>query len=509
MAGTTTVDSGSAALEVRSIEKRYSGVAVLRGVSVVVHPGEIVGLVGHNGAGKSTLLRTISGAIRPDGGSILIDGVERSFASPADAHTAGVATVYQELSLLPNLTVTQNVFLGSELRSGGILRQSAMRSATRDLTERFGLDIDPDRKVRDYPVAIRQLLEVAIATSRDARYLLLDEPTTSLEGQQVDRFLETIRSLAAGGLGIVLVDHKLEELYAVADRIVALVDGQLRIDADVAKVPRDEVVKAIAGHAMEHKPARERGAAHIGDPTAEPTVKVTALRTPKLASVSLEARSGRVLGLYGLVGSGRTEFLRTLLGLDPVIGGSIALGGAPFRPRDPAQARRAGIVYLTEERKIDGIVPELDSGTNVMLPVLRQFRRFGFLDKPRIRATAHELMESLSVRGDRNGPIVRLSGGNQQKILLARALAQKPQILLLDEPTKGVDLGVKAEIHRIITRLAHDDGLTVIVVSSEEDEICEVADDVVVFSNGSATGELLAAENLTPADLRAAAWDAA
>ncbi len=509
MTETTTGTPASGSLEVRSIQKRYSGVPVLRGVSVVVRPGEIVGLVGHNGAGKSTLLRTMSGAIRPDGGTIVVDGEDRSFSSPADAHAAGIATVYQELSLLPNLTVTQNVFLGSELRRGGILRAQEMREETLRITKRFGLEVDPDRKVRDYPVAIRQLLEVAIATSRDARYLLLDEPTTSLEGTQVDRFLETVRGLASDGLGIVLVDHKLEELYAVADRIVALVDGELRIDARVADVPRDEVVKAIAGHAVEHLPARERGSESPGDPLAAPTIRVSGLRTRHLTSIDLEARAGRVLGLYGLVGSGRTEFLRTLLGLDPILSGTIEVDGAAFRPRRPGQAHRAGIVYVTEERKIDGIIPELDSGTNVMLPVLEQHQRFGFLDRRAIRARASALMDELRVRGDRSSPVVRLSGGNQQKILLARALAQKPRILLLDEPTKGVDLGVKSEIHRMITRLAHEDGLTVIVVSSEEDEICEVADDVIIFASGTATGDVLQTEGLTPADLREAAWAAA
>lgn len=508
MVETTTATPGSG-LEVRDIEKRYSGVPVLMGVSVVVRPGEVVGLVGHNGAGKSTLLRIIAGAIRPESGEIVVDGVPRSFASPADAHAAGIATVYQELSLLPNLTVMQNVFLGTELRSGIVLKRSEMRKQTRELTERFGLELDPDRAVSSYPVATRQLLEVAIATSRNARFLLLDEPTTSLEGRQVDRFLGTVRDLAASGLGIVLVDHKLDELYAVADRIVALVDGQLRIDAEVGTVARDEVIRAIAGHAAVHKTARDRGASTAGSATAAPTVRVEQLCTPMLQSVTLAARAGRVLGLYGLVGSGRTEFLRSLLGLDPVLSGTIEIDSMSFRPRDPGKARRAGIVYVTEERKRDGIVPQLDSGTNVMLPVLSSFSRAGFLDRRRIGARSRQLMDELSVRGDRSAPVVRLSGGNQQKVLLARALAQSPRILLLDEPTKGVDLGVKAEIHRMIIRLAHDDGLTVIVVSSEEDEICEVADDVVIFASGTTDGSVLAAETLTPADLRAAAWDAA
>jgi ABC-type sugar transport system ATPase subunit len=350
MERTATVDSTSnaGALEVRDIEKRFAGVPVLRGVSVTVRPGEVVGLVGHNGAGKSTLLRIISGAHRHDAGQLLVGGVEQSFGSPADAHDAGIATVYQELSLLPNLTVAQNAFLGVELRKGGILQRAEMARQTRELTDSFGLDVDPDRKVSAYPVATRQLLEVAIATRRGAKFLLLDEPTTSLEGAQVERFLATVRDLAAQGFGIVLVDHKLEELYAVASRIVALVDGGIRIDAPVSDVSRDDVIQAIAGHAIEHTAVRDRVALN---PTAEksPSLRATGVRTRALRSVSLEAHAGRVLGLYGLVGSGRTEFLRTLIGLDPVLGGEIQINGAPYRPRNPGRAARDGIIYVTEE----------------------------------------------------------------------------------------------------------------------------------------------------------------
>lgn len=510
MERTATVDStsNSGALEVRDIEKRFAGVPVLRGVSVAVRPGEVVGLVGHNGAGKSTLLRIISGAHRQDAGQILIGGSEVSLGSPADAHEAGIATVYQELSLLPNLTVAQNAFLGDELRTRGILDRAAMRDQTRELTESFGLDVDPDRKVRDYPVATRQLLEVAIATRRGARFLLLDEPTTSLEGAQVERFLATVRDLASQGFGIILVDHKLEELYAVANRIVALVDGGIRIDSAVSEVSRDDVIQAIAGHAIEHTAVRDRIAVRPVSETA-PALRVSGLRTKSVQSVTLEAHAGRVLGLYGLVGSGRTEFLRSLLGLDPVLAGSIELSGVPYRPRNPGQAGRHGIVYVTEERKIDGIVPLLDAGANVTLPVVSQFTRAGFLQGARLREIATERMNQLSVLGDRSGPVERLSGGNQQKVLLARALAQGPRILLLDEPTKGVDLGVKAQIHRMIVNLAHDDGLTVIVVSSEEDEICEIADDVVIFSHGSTHDDVLDAATVTPTDLRTLAWSAA
>ena len=419
---TTTETQADRGLAVRGIVKRFAGVTVLRGVSVVVRPGEVVGLVGHNGAGKSTLLRTISGAIRPDGGEIRVDGAAKSFTSPADAHAAGIGAVYQELSLLPNLTVMQNAFLGTERSKGGILRRAEMRAETARIAESFGLDVDPERKVADYPVATRQLLEIAIVTSHNARYLLLDEPTTSLEGHRVDHFLEQVRGLAQSGLGIILVDHKLDELYAVADRVVALVDGELRIDAKVSEVPRAEVVRAIAGADLDVERAQSQHGTEPKPRTSKPTVDVQNLITPDLHGLSLQAHPGRVLGLYGLVGSGRTEFLRALSGLDRVITGDVRIDGQPYRPKNPRRARKAGIVYVTEERKSDGIVPQLDSTVNIMLPVLEQFTRLGFLNGAAIDEKADELMDRFAVRGNRGAPVVRLSGGNQQKIVLALSL---------------------------------------------------------------------------------------
>lgn len=530
---TTTSTGTPAGLSVRGIIKRYASVTVLHGVSVDVRPGDVVGLVGHNGAGKSTLLRTISGATTPDEGQIVVDGHAAAIDSPSAAIGAGIATVYQELSLLPNLTVAQNVYLGAEKARAGLLRREEMRTGARELVASFGIDVDVDRKLGDYPVATRQMLEIAVATHREAKYLLLDEPTTSLEGGQVDRLLEVVRSLAADrGLGIVFVDHKLDELYAVCNRVVALVDGRVRIDARVDEVSRHDVVAAIAGDeaaqvddrlragdrpqdlAPEAHDAPEQAAAAdvrrwLPAASGGPVLRVRDLEAPGVQGVSFTAQPGRVLGLYGLVGAGRTEVLRALVGLSPITGGSVELDGTAFQPGNPARAQRAGVVYVTEERKSDGIVPALDSPMNVALPVLRRYRRAGLLDKGRMLREADELLGQLRVRGDRRGPVVSLSGGNQQKVLLARAIAQHPRVLMLDEPTKGVDLGVKAEIHRIVRSLAHDAGLTVLLVSSEEEEICDVADDIVVVSQGRSTGETLPAEHRTPQALRHAAWAAA
>ncbi len=540
MDGPATGEAPRAGLRADGIIKRYGGVPALSGATIAVRPGEVVGLVGHNGAGKSTLLKTLAGAIRPDAGTISIDGSPVALTGPAAALHAGISTVYQELSLLPNLTVTQNVFLGKEIRRGGQLAKDQMRAAARELVGRFRVDVDVDRRLGDYPVATRQLLEIAIATQRGSRFLLLDEPTTSLEGEQVHRLLDTIQELARDtGIGILLIDHKLDELYAVAHSVVALVDGRVRISGPVTSVERADVIRAIAGdeaavHLLEAGQYDEVAAADAGEiehklledlspeqaetisrrttlapPSGSPSIRIRNLRTAALADVTLSAYPGRVLGLYGLIGSGRTELLRALVGLDRIDGGSIELDGRPFAPGSPARASRSGVVYLTEERKVDGIVPGLDSPMNVVLPILREFTTFGVLNRRAMARSATEYMDMLQVRGNRAAPVVSLSGGNQQKVLLARALAQKPRLLLLDEPTKGVDIGVKSEIHRLLRSLAHDQGMTVIVVSSEEEEILDVSDDVATFAGGRCDGTTQLVTELSLVQLRQAAWDAA
>ncbi|CAL8969500.1 Ribose import ATP-binding protein RbsA [Propionicimonas sp. T2.31MG-18] len=500
-------------LQAVGIRKLFAGVPALDGVDLTLTAGKVVGLVGHNGAGKSTLLKVLSGAYQPDGGELLIGGQKVAHHSPAAAIEAGISTVYQELSLLPNLTIAENTFLGRELRKGGRLDKKGMRESAQQLVDRFGIEADAGRLVGEYPVATRQLLEIAIATSRNAKFLLLDEPTTSLEGDQVEPLLKMVRGLATNeGLGIVFINHKLDELFAISDEVVALVNGKVQIRGTTDKVNRAEVIKAIAGSELPEKD--DSGATHAAtkaDPNAvrDVVLSVTGLHSAELNGVDLEASSGRILGIYGLVGSGRTEFLRTLIGLLPPTSGSITLFGNDYRPSDPADAQRHGVVYLTEERKIDGIVPGLDSITNAVLPIVGQHTRAGLLDHRKLREIATDLLTQLGIRGNIHAPVVTLSGGNQQKVLLARALAQKPRILLLDEPTKGVDIGVKAEIHQLLRTLAHEDGLAVIMVSSEEEEILEVSDDVVTFVLGSCDGQEIPAGQLSVQGLRHKAWEAA
>ncbi len=496
---------GANFLEARNITKGYSGVPVLLGVSLTLAPGEVVGLVGHNGAGKSTLLKVLSGAHRPSGGQLLIDGEETTFHSPADAIEQGVSTVYQELSLLGNLTVAQNIWLGRELRGPtGMLDTATMNAKAEELVKEFGIDVEVDRKVGQYPVAVRQLLEIAIASSKKTRYLLLDEPTTALEGEQISELLSYIRALAVErGIGVLIINHKLDELYEVADRITALMNGRLVIDSPVARANRAEVVAAIAGHDHADKGAARSSGTELPHETV---LQVEDLHAPMLRGVSFSARSAEILGIYGLGGSGRSETLRAIAGITPASSGTVRAKGEEFRPRRPKDSMKRKIAFLTEERKTDGIVPQMSGLLNAALPVLSTYAPFGWLNGTQMRTRTREMLTELDLKGDPGAPVVSLSGGNQQKVLIARALAQEPDILLLDEPSKGVDIGAKSEIHRLLRSLAHEKGKAVVMVSSEEEEILDVADQVLVFAEGRVVAGPLPVEDVTISELRSLAW---
>lgn len=493
-------------LRTDKVAKYYVGVPALSDVSVAIHPGEIVGLIGHNGAGKSTLLKIFSGAHPHDEGQLLLDGKPVKFSSPADALKQGVATVYQELSLLPNLTITENIWLAREARTPFGVDKRLMRKKAQDIVDRFNINMDVDRHLYRYSVAQRQLLEIAIAATRGAKYLLLDEPTTALEGEQIDQLLDYIKQLAIDeNLGVLIVNHKLDELYRICDRIVALVDGGVVTDAKADEVSHDEVVSLIAGEEVAPATSEDpqsKESIRIG----ETALKVSDLVTSVHSGVSLEVHKGEILGIYGLIGSGRTEFLRTLIGLYPVESGYVNLFDQDYTPISPKNAMKQGLVYLTEERKHDGIVRHMNSVLNVALPVAHQYTKAGWLQTKEMKRSALDLLDKLALRGNPYNPIVSLSGGNQQKVLLARALIQQPSVLLLDEPTKGVDIGVKTEIHRLLKRMAHDNNLAVIVVSSEEEEILDVSDTVTVFANGQTLIEPQPVSNFTTSKLRALAW---
>jgi ABC-type sugar transport system ATPase subunit len=507
--------SASQGLVVSGVSKSYGATKALSDVNLAIPPGKVVALIGHNGAGKSTLLRALSGAEVPDEGTISLDGKAVQFRSPGDASAVGIACVYQELSLINELTVAENLFLGAEKLVGPLLNRRAMNKAADDLCAEYGIVAAGADLVARLPVAQRQLLEVVRAIHRDAKYLLLDEPTTALEQHQIDELLAIIRRLASErGIGVLFIDHKLNEVYAVASHIVGLANGRIVLAGDVQDVAVEDVVEAIVGEGANQRlksasgfeaSADTRSRVDVNGPSGPTAFEVHGLRGNGLVGIDLKVHAGEILGIYGLVGSGRSRFLRTVYGAEPTPEGAMLLAGKPFNPRSPSDSIDQGIAFLSEERKSDGFIPQMTSIENIIMPVLQRYLRIGVLNWTALKRAAESALSSIPILGDVREPITSLSGGNQQKALFARALLQSPRLLLLDEPTKGVDIGAKAEIYEIIRQLAAQ-GRSVLLVSSEEEELIEVADRVVVFRNRACDGHAIAAADLTVADLRRHAW---
>jgi ABC-type sugar transport system ATPase subunit len=528
-------------MRVSGLYKSYNSNMVLKDINVSFSSGQIHALVGHNGAGKSTLLRMLAGVERPDTGDILIDQRSVKFFSPRDAYNHGIACVYQELRVIDHLTAADNMFLGQEPRRGLFLDRSAMWKAATAILNKYGLNIAPDIKVSRLSHAQKQLLEIISALQRDAKFLFLDEPTTSLEFHQIDLFLETIRRIAnEQNVGIILVTHKLNEVYTVADNIHVLCDGELVLSGGTSDTPRTEVIRYVVGNtgtttfthtvstdntgtdntgtdatgtdgtastrtadtSEQTTPDTAAGRQRSIDGRDGPILEVRNLTTRFIHDISVSVNPGQIIGIYGLVGAGRTEFLRALYGLDKVISGEIRIDGKPFTPREPRHAIARGIAFLTEDRRVNGFIPQLDSIANAALPVYSRYARAGFIRRRRLRRVVWEELQGLQVRGDVNRPMKFLSGGNQQKILFARAALQEPAILLLDEPTKGIDIGIKDEIYQIIRRWADAKRVGIIVVSTEEEEILKVSHDVMVFTGGSCRKGLIPTKNISATDLR-------
>lgn len=501
-------------LEAKNIVKTFGDTRALGGVDLELRSGEVHGLVGHNGAGKSTLLRIFSGSLRPDSGKIVRDAENVIFHTPSDALRRGVATVYQELSLLPNLTVAENTFLGSEKVALGTLKRRTMEQETEQLLRRFDLNVSPTRTLGELSIAQRQLIEIAVAVHRSADFLLLDEPTSSLEANQVERTLAWLKDLAEKEhIGMLFIGHKIDELLSICSKITVLADGLVQLHKNRNEFDRSDIIAAVMGKQKnsskdssfsvpEYSDAKS-DEENVGNETA---IRITNLRSNYLQGITLEAKRNRVLGLYGLVGSGRSRFLRTLIGIGSFSHGEVQLLNKPYKPLNPRDAYSKGVVFVTEDRKIDGFIPEMSAKKNTMLPVLREYEKMGWLDLNALDKEASRVLNELNVLGDMNGSMAQLSGGNQQKVLFARAIRQRPKILLLDEPTKGVDVGAKAEIYRLIHHLTRSMGICVVMVSSEEQEILQVADDVAVFRHGACDGKIYDPSLLDEAELRALAW---
>ncbi|MDX3925855.1 MAG: sugar ABC transporter ATP-binding protein [Shinella sp.] len=484
------------------ITKSFAGVGVLHGIDFEVKPGKIHGLFGHNGAGKSTLLKILAGAQPQDDGELTIDGEAVTLASPKEALTKGIGCVYQELRLIPNLTVAENLFLGREVTLHGIKRTAEMNSYSKTLLASYGLNIDVTRTVKGLSHPEKQLLEVIANLEGKACYLFLDEPTTALDGNQSTELLAHVRRIALErNIGIVLVSHKLDEVLTVCDEATVLSSGRVVYHAAGHDVSKQAIVAAIVGDAHGKHVAGRRKARSSG----EIFLKVQGLAGKRLKGADVEARRGEVLGLYGLVGSGRTRFLRTLYGMEQVSSGTVEISGKQYTPSTPKKAIESGIAFLTEERKVDGFIPLMSSFQNVVLSTLTRYRSKGFVDLNEARMSARKTLALIGTRGRLDAPTKSLSGGNQQKVLLGRIIEQNADLILLDEPTKGVDIGAKSDIYDIIRRLA-DEGRCIVVVSSEEEELVEICDRIAIFQHGYCKTAPKSVDEWSLGKLREAAW---
>ncbi|HTK06837.1 MAG TPA: sugar ABC transporter ATP-binding protein [Ktedonobacteraceae bacterium] len=509
-------------LSAQHIARRYGQNVVLNDISFTLQRGEVHGLVGHNGAGKSTFLRILAGAGQPDAGELLLDGQPVTLSSPTVALSKGIAAVYQELSLIENLTVAENMFLGAEMTSIGRLRRAAMEREASNLLREYSIAADPNQRLGDLPVAQRQMIEVVTAVHRNARYLLLDEPTTALEARQIEQLLALVQRLVREqNLGVLLIDHKLGEIFAVADRVTALADGQVVFDAPINEIQQEDVIGAIVGTTPDNGKHVASGITASARPLVvdkskrstnrsisegPETLIVEHLSGKTLRDVSLTARAGSVLGIYGLVGSGRTRFLRCLAGLEQFTAERVELLGKPYQPANPGLAIRSRVGYLSEERKRDGFVPQMNAIINASLPVLNRFSNFGILRRGQLQETVTNVLQQLNIHGSLEAPITSLSGGNQQKAIFGRLMLENPLLMLLDEPTKGVDIGAKREIYQIVRSLVAERNLAVIVVSSEEEEILDLCDEAVIFHRGQCDGTVYKIDELDVARLRELVW---
>ncbi len=474
-------------LEAREISKRFPGVVALERVSLDVFPGEILAVVGENGAGKSTLMKILSGALQPDEGAIFLDGRPVRFVNPRQALAHGIGIIYQELSVIDALSVGENVFLGRlPERAGmpGTVDWPRLWRASAEVLQRVGAPFDPRTPVRELSVAQKQLVEIARALSQDVRVLILDEPTSSLSLQETERLFEILRGLRAQGVAIIYISHRLEEVFALADRVTVLRDGRVVGTLPISEATREGLIRMMVGRDLSAYYREVRSS-----PGAARLEVRNLARSGVLHGVSLTVRAGEIVGLAGLVGSGRTELARCLFGVDPVDAGEILIDGNPVTINNPQDAVRHGIVLVPEDRKLQGLVLILSVRENIALPVLHRLARFGFPSHRRERELAQSFVERLRIRTPSlEQRVLNLSGGNQQKVVLARALATQPKVLILDEPTRGIDVGAKAEVHALIAELA-EAGMAILLISSELPEVLSMSHRVLVMSGGRIVAE--------------------
>ena len=481
------VDASAAPLlEVRQLSKRFPGVLALRSVSLRVLPGEVLGVIGENGAGKSTLMKILAGVQKPDTGEVLLEGRPVEINSVREAIGLGIVLIHQELNLSDNLDIGANIFLGREPRSYGLIDKHRIYQESQPLLARIGLEQSPRTLVNQLAIGQQQMVEIAKALSSEARVLIMDEPTSSLSQHEAEQLFHVVHQLRSNGVSIVYISHRLGEVKELADRVVVLRDGENAGELAREEISHDRMVKLMVGRDLsqfyQHQP-HSRG---------EMALEVRGVRTMANArhSIDLQVRSGEIVGLAGLVGAGRTELLRAIFGVDPLLGGEIRVAGQAVRVDHPRDAIQAGIGLVPEDRKDQGLVLEMAVRENLSLPSLRRDQTRGFLNREQEADITEQMIRDLRIKTPGPEQIVQfLSGGNQQKVVLGKWLAMNPKVLLLDEPTRGIDVGAKREIYRLMEELA-DKRVAVLFVSSEMEEILGMSDRALVMHEGRITGEL-------------------
>jgi len=473
-------------LAVRGLTKSFPGVLALRGVSLHLHKGEVLSLIGENGAGKSTLMKILAGVQPADNGDYLIDGEPVSLQNVRDAMERGIALIHQELNLAANLDLAANIFLGREPNKKGIIQEKKLREDASKYLKRVGLDLPSETITGTLPIGKQQLVEIAKALSCDARVLIMDEPTSSLSQKETETLFEVVKDLRNQGISVIYISHRLGEVIELSDRVTVFRDGENAGDLEKDEINHENMVRLMVGRDLSEFYDRQ-----IHQP-GKTVLKAHEIISPSYCDipVSLEVRAGEIVGIAGLVGAGRTELLQTIFGVTPALGGELELDGQSFRPSCPADAITAGIALAPEDRKQHGLVLPMTVRENASLPSLERDQAKGFLNQEAELKIADRAVEQMSIKTPTIEQIARfLSGGNQQKIVLGKWLAMKPKLLMLDEPTRGIDVGAKREIYKLMEKLAGE-GMAILFVSSEMEEVLGMADRPYIMHEGRVSGEL-------------------
>ena len=473
-------------VSMKNIQKSFPGVHALDDALIELKKGEVHGLVGENGAGKSTLMKVLTGIYERDSGTVVVKGREVNYKTPGDALEDGISMIHQELNLMPHLTVADNIFIGREPQKGITLDKKKTNQMTKELLDSLSLDIAPDTQVNQLTVAKQQMIEIAKAISLNADILIMDEPTAALTTSEIDELFKFVHDLKAKGVGIVYISHRMEELKIITDEITVMRDGQYVNTVKTADTEMDEIISMMVGRTIYEEPKT-----HSMVPEGAPTVlKVEHLSSPDVRDVSFELKKGEILGLAGLMGAGRTETARLVFGADPKIDGKIYINGQEVSIESPADAVANGIGYLSEDRKAFGLAVGLSVADNTVMATLDEFVSGGVVNEGKIAAVTKEYVDKLELKTPSIKQLVRnLSGGNQQKVVIAKWLVRNCDILIFDEPTRGIDVGAKSEIYKLMNQLAAE-GKSIIMISSEMPELLRMSDRIIVMCEGRMTGEI-------------------